>query len=658
MQSLWDDAEASGFEGELEQRVYTSRLLGRDPSLVLHGGGNTSVKLEAVDLFGDRHDVLYVKGSGSDLATIEARHFSPVRMAPLLRLAERESLPDPVMARELRTALMDPAAPDPSVEAILHALLPHRYVDHTHADAVVSLTNTPSGERWVREVYSDSVVLIPYVMPGFRLSRLCAEIFAREAHAGTVGMVLMNHGIFSFGATAHESYARMIELVGRAEAFLRARGAWSIPLPEAPLPLSQRVGPSVAARRKAISEAAGFPMLLTLDPSERARAFARRPDVGVLSQQGPATPDHVIRTKRTPLLGDDVAGYVDAYKDYFAQNAPKVEAELTMLDPAPRVVLDPEWGLATAGRSAKEAAIPRDIYGQTVDIVLRADALEGWRALPAFDIFEVEYWDLEQAKLRKQGARPPLAGEVALVTGAASGIGAACVAALRAQGAAVVALDVAASVETAFPGADVLGIRCDVTDPAAVADAVERAARAFGGIDMAVLNAGILPPSAPIASLDLDAWRRTQQVNVEGNVVLMQALHPYLALAPRRGRVVLIASKNVPAPGPGMAAYSASKAALTQLGRVAALEWARDGIRVNTLHPNAVFDTGIWTEETLQARASAYGLSVAEYKTNNLLRVEVTSRAVADLACALCGPLFACTTGAQIAVDGGNDRVV
>ena len=658
MLNRWNDTDAARHEGPLAQRVYTSRLLGADPSLVLHGGGNTSVKHIATDLMGRSHDVLYVKGSGSDLATIEEKHFSPVRMEPLLELATLETLSDPAMARELRRALMDPSAPDPSVEAILHALLPHPFVDHTHADAVVSLTNTPSGERWIREVYGDRVVVIPYIMPGFRLSRLCAEIYPREAHAGTLGMVLMNHGIFSFGATAKESYDRMIALVAEAEAFLAARGAWNIPLDPAPLPVDKRVGPSVAVRRKAVSDAAGAPMLLRLHDHDRSRAFARRPDVARLATQGPATPDHVIRTKRVPLIGGDVDTYVADYRAYFEEHRHGVEAELTMLDPAPRVVLDPEWGLATAGRSAKEADIPRDIYARTVDIILRSETLEGWRALPAFDIFEVEYWDLEQAKLRKQGARPVFAGEVALVTGAASGIGAACVAALRAQGAAVVALDIAPAVESAFQGPDVLGLVCDVTDPAAVEDAVERAVRTFGGIDIAVLNAGILLPSAPIASIDLDAWRRTQAVNVEGNVVLMRALHPYLAMAPRRGRVVVVASKNVPAPGPGMAAYSSSKAALAQLGRVAALEWAADGIRVNMLHPNAVFDTGIWTDEVLAKRAAAYGLSIAEYKTNNLLKVEVTSRAVAELACALCGPTFACTTGAQIPVDGGNDRVI
>jgi len=290
MENRWNDREASAYVGPLAQRVYTSRLLGRDPSLVLHGGGNTSVKHTATDLMGRVHDVLYVKGSGSDLATIEEKHFSPVRMEPLLELATLETLSDPAMARELRRALMDPAAPDPSVEAILHALLPFPFVDHTHADAVVSLTNTPSGEKWIRDVYGDSVVVIPYVMPGFRLSRLCAQLFPQQAHAGTIGMVLMNHGIFSFWATAKESYDRMIALVAQAEEFLRSRGAWNIPLDPAELPISERVGLSVAQRRKAISDAAGFPVLLALHDSDRTRRSRATPTSAICRSRAPPPP--------------------------------------------------------------------------------------------------------------------------------------------------------------------------------------------------------------------------------------------------------------------------------------------------------------------------------------------------------------------------------
>jgi rhamnose utilization protein RhaD (predicted bifunctional aldolase and dehydrogenase)/NAD(P)-dependent dehydrogenase (short-subunit alcohol dehydrogenase family) len=657
MESRWNDAEAASFPGPLGPRIYTSRLLGRDPSLVLHGGGNTSVKLREPNVFGDPEDILYVKGSGGDLATIDAAGFAPVRLEHLRRLAELPALSDTRMARELRAATIDPDAPTPSVEAILHAILPYEYVDHTHADAFIAVCNTPGGAERVADLYSVDCVVVPYVMPGFKLARACAELFAARAGPATIGMALVHHGLFSFGATARESYERMIALTSRAEAYLQRHNAWRITVPDLPAPTeSQRL--ALAALRREVSAAAGAPMLLTADGSARALAFARRPDLADVALRGPASPDHVIRTKLLPLLGRDVAGYAAAYRAYFERNASHAAPGLTMLDPAPRVILDPALGLLTAGRSARDAAIAADMYRHTMDIIERAVLLGGYRALPEADLFAVEYWELEQAKLKRAPAPGPLAGEVALVTGAASGIGRATAEALLRRGAAVVALDINEAVETLFPRPAALGLRCDVTDERQASDALEVGVRAFGGVDILVLNAGIFPASRRIADLPLDEWERTLRVNLDANLLLLRATHPLLRLAPRGGRVVVIGSKNVPAPGPGAAAYSASKAALTQLARVAALEWATDGIRVNVLHPNAVFDTGLWTEELLASRAASYGLTVEEYKRNNLLRVEVTSHDVAELAAEMAGPLFAKTTGAQIPVDGGNERVV
>jgi NAD(P)-dependent dehydrogenase (short-subunit alcohol dehydrogenase family) len=329
-----------------------------------------------------------------------------------------------------------------------------------------------------------------------------------------------------------------------------------------------------------------------------------------------------------------------------------------MLDPAPRVVLDPGLGMCTAGRSAREAGIVADIYGHTMDVIERAALLGGYRALPAKDIFDVEYWDLEQAKLRKAGTPPIFAGEVALVTGAASGIGKACVDCLLARGAAVIGLDVNPFNTTLHQREDFLGLRCDVTAEAEVAAALEAGMRAFGGLDMLVLNAGVFPAGTKIAALATDEWRNVMRINLDANLVLMRECHPLLKLAPRWGRVVIIGSKNVPAPGPGAAAYSASKAALSQLARVAALEWGADAIRVNVLHPNAVFDTAAWSEDVLKSRAAHYGVSVDEYKHSNVLRTEITSRDVAALAAEMCGPAFSKTTGAQVPVDGGNERVI
>ena len=660
MKSLWGDEEAARCQTELALRVYTSRLLGREPALVLHGGGNTSVKVSEANLFGEDERLLFIKGSGWDLETIAEAGFAPVRLDPMLRLARLSSLSDPEMVNALVTHLTRASAPTPSVETILHAVLPYRYVDHTHADAVVTLTNTPEGEMRIREVYGDRAVIIPYTMPGFELARLVAERFPVEASADTIGMVLMNHGIFSFGDTAQQSYERMIELVTIAEDYLVARGAWALPVgPMAVVQPDLRM--EIAALRQDVSRVAGFPVLLATDQSPRAMAFIQRADIDTISQRGPATPDHIIRTKRVPLRGRNVAAYADAYRAYFETHRRLSPTHLTMLDPAPRVVLDDTLGLCTVGRSVKDVAVVRDIYCHTMDIIERATALSSYQALPEEALFQVEYWDLEQAKLRKSGTAPAFAGEVALVTGAASGIGRACVDSFSARGAAVIGLDIAPEIERLWgrrEAGGVLGIRCDVTDGDGLRSALERAVRAFGGLDMLVLNAGIFPKTCRIADLTEQLWRDVMAVNLDANVNLMRDAYPMLRLAPRGGRVVIIGSKNVLAPGPGAAAYSASKAAMNQLGRVAAMEWGGEGIRVNSIHPNAVFDTGIWTEEVLASRAAQYGLSVEEYRRRNVLGVKVASADVAELAAEMCGPLFAKTTGAQVPVDGGNERVI
>ena len=656
MISLLNVTEYDNLSDDLARRVYTSRLLGRDSTLVLHGGGNTSVKGARRNIFGEDEEVLYIKGSGWDLATIEAAGFAPVRLSHLLRLAQLNALTDIEMANELRVATLDPAAPAPSVEAILHALLPFKWVDHSHADALVSLTNTPQGLDHVRACFGDSVVIVPYVMPGFILAREVARQFPAQHTARTTGMVLMNHGLFTWGDTARESYERHIELVTRAEQYLQQHGAWDVTPTTEAAPASS-LARDIARLRLDVSKAAGAPMILMTTTEAVSLRFARRADVTQVSQQGPATPDHVIRTKRVPQIGRDVARYAAEYKAYYELYA--AAPGLVMLDPAPRIILDAEMGLVSAGRTAKDAAIGAEIYQHTIDIITRADKLEGWQALPAKDIFEMEYWDLEQAKLKRAGKLAAFAGEVALVTGAASGIGKACAQSLLARGAAVIGLDLQPVRDAGMlKDKGFLGIECDITDEAAVLNAIEAGARRFGGLDMLVLNAGIFGKTMPIAELSGAEWNKVMRVNLDANLTLLREAHPLLKLSLRGGRVVIIGSKNVPAPGPGVAAYSASKAALTQLARVTALEWGADHIRVNVLHPNQIFDTGLWTEETLKARAAHYGLTVEQYKTNNVLKIEITSRDVGELAAELCGPLFAKTTGAQIPVDGGNDRVI
>lgn len=655
MDSKWNAADAPA--GALDECAYGSRLLGSEESLVLHGGGNTSVKATVTDIVAGEIEVLYVKGSGWDLATIEPAGFAPMRLARLRELLAADELRDAQMMNEFRCALIDSAAPNPSVESLLHAYLPYAAVQHSHADVIVTLTNLADGPARVREVFGDTVVVVPYSMPGFDLVREVAAAWPAQAHDGTVGMVLMNHGLFTVGATTRQAYERHIALITRAEEYLAEHaplpGSYDPATALGPVPIEE-----LAALRTAISTSAGRPMIVSRYADARVAAFVTRPDLASVASSGPATPDHVIRTKRLPMIGTDVPGYAAAYREFFARNAPRSRERLTILDPAPRVVLDARLGLLTVGGRAADADIADDIYRHTMDVIERGEQLGGYRALSEDHLFDVEYWDLEQAKLRRGGTPPPLGGQVALVTGAASGIGKACAAALLAAGASVIGLDLAAFVTDAFGGPEYLGIAVDVTDTAAMAAALRAGVERFGGVDMVIASAGIFPESQPISRLSLDQWRRAMTVNVESVAALLQASHPLLAQAPAGGSVVLIASKNVPAPGPGAAAYSASKAALTQLGRVAALEWAADGIRVNMVHPDAVFDTGLWTEELLAARAAKYGLTVDEYKRRNLLHAEVSSATVARMVVDMCGPAFSRTTGAQVPIDGGNDRVI
>ncbi len=654
---MWSDVEANEFKDNLALRVYTSRLLGQDPSLVLHGGGNTSVKITETNVVGEDENILYVKGSGWDLASIETAGFSPVRMDHMLKLAKLDKLSDPQMVNELKTQLTNSSAPGPSVETILHAILPFKFVDHTHADAVVTITNTAKGEDRIKEIYGDRVVIVPYVMPGFDLAKDVDRLFSKQASDKTEGMVLLNHGIFSFGNTAKQAYDRMIDLVGLAEKYLKSQNAWEIEQPSG-IVTTNSIRNDIAQLRLDISTVIDNPVLFNLTNSERGFDFSNQNNVENIATRGPVTPDHVIRTKRIPMIGRDINAYTKEYKSYFDTYEPNAKERKTMLDAAPRVILDKEFGLCAVGKNMGDIDIVVDLYEHTIECILRAEKLGGWQALPAIDIFDLEYWDLEQAKLQKSDNAPKFQGEVVLITGAASGIGKACIESFLARGCAVVGIDLDISIESTSTNSNYLGLVCDVTDEDVLKNVLETSVRHFGGIDMVVLNAGIFPSGKKVSELPTDEWRNVFSVNLDANLTLLREVYPLLKLAPNKGRVVIIGSKNVPAPGPGAASYSASKAALNQLMRVLAMEWGDDGIRLNTLHPNAVFDTGIWTDEVLEARAKHYGLSVEEYKTNNVLKVEVNTEDVAELAAEMCGALFSKTTAAYVPVDGGNDRVI
>ena len=657
MQNLWTDKEAKNYDDDLALRVYTSRLLGRDSSLVLHGGGNTSVKIIEKNILSLEEEILYVKGSGWDLEFIEKAGFSPVRMDHMLNLSRLDSLSDPQMVNELKTQLTNASSPSPSVETILHAALPYKFVDHTHSDAVVTITNTLTGEDRIREIYGDRVVIIPYVMPGFDLAKEVVKIFSKQSSDKTEGMILMNHGIFSFGENAKESYDRMISLVSEAEKYLISQNAWDIKISKIPS-IEIQMSQEIAELRQQISLTAGKPMLLNLTNSESGLSFANRDDIQSIATRGPLTPDHVIRTKRIPMIGRNIDKYKEEYVSYFESNEPSAKERKRILDQAPRVILDKEFGLCSIGKNMKEIGIISDIYEHTIQSILRAEILGGFKALPAKDIFDLEYWDLEQAKLLKNANSLEFEGEIVLITGAASGIGKSCVESFLDRGAAVIALDISNSIETVIKHQNYLGLVCDLTNEISTKDSIEMGVRHFGGIDMIVLNAGVFPEGKKVKDLDLKEWNKVFSINLDANLNLLRELFPLLRFSPSKGRVVIIGSKNVSAPGPGAAAYSASKAALNQLMRVLSMEWGEYGIRLNTLHPNAVFDTGIWTDEVLESRANHYGLSVKEYKTNNILGVEINSQDVSELAAEMCGKLFSKTTAAQIPVDGGNERVI
>ena len=651
-----EDREDDDVVDLLDELVEVSRLLGSDPRLVLHGGGNTSVKTMRRDVTDSDVEILLVKGSGHDLATIGREGFAALRLERLRALLPPTRIGDLALLNELRCARLDAEAPDPSVETLVHALVPNTAVLHSHADAILALTNTEDGEQRVRQVYGGSVVVVPYAMPGPDLVAACQTAWDAQSSESTVGLVVLRHGVFALGDSPRKALANHDHLIAAAEAYLEEHGAGVVDPAVEPLPDVDPV--ELATFRAELSAVAGRPLVVRRSTEEDIARFVRDPELLDATLHGPLTPDHVIWTKRIPLVGSDLSRYTEGYRAYFADHEHRRDVPLTMLDPAPRVVLDERLGMLTAGRNAREALIAEDIYRHTMSGIATAERLGGYRPASAGHVFDLEYWELQQLKLARRDTHRPLAGQVAVVTGAASGIGKACSQALLDVGASVVGWDLAGGVVEAFDSPEWLGLQVDVTDDDAMQDALRTGVERFGGLDILVVAAGIFPTSEPLGTMPMATWRKTMAVNLDAVAALYGYAYPLLRLAPTHGRVVVVASKNVKAPGPGAAAYSASKAALTQLSRVAALEWAPEGIRVNMVHPDAVFDTGLWTPELLAARAEKYGVSIADYKRRNLMHAEVTSAAVGRLVLAMADETFACTTGAQVPIDGGNERVI
>lgn len=656
MRSKWNDEEAGKLGNHLlKLRVYSSRLIGREEDLVLHGGGNTSVKTREVNIFGEEEEILYVKGSGWDLATIEEAGFAPVKLGTLIQMAELDQLSDVDMVKYQRAAMTNPTAPNPSVEAILHAIIPHAFVDHTHADAVVTISNTANGKERIEELFGDNMLIIPYVMPGFLLAR---DIFRRTRNTDwnkIEGMILLHHGVFTFHDNAKDSYERMIEVVTKAEDYISNHTSAKLEGSA-----KGKVSPYKIARlRQMVSRLWKKPVLAHLDNSESSTAFSNLPELESVMDKGPLTPDHIIRTKRTPVIlsgnhSEDLDHYANEYKKYFDEFN---TGDLISLDPAPRWAIWPGHGILSFGPGMKNNIVIQDIARHTMKAVSQAQQLSGWHTLCKSDLFEMEYWVLEQEKLKKDSASKSMQGKIALVTGAANGIGKACVKRLVKEGAVVSAIDINPAINTCFNQNEVLNVQCDVTDGEQLRRAIEKTIAHFGGLDMLVSNAGTFPKSSSIEEMDDETWRKSMDINVTSHQQLLKLCLPYLSLG-IDSAIVIIGSKNVAAPGPGASAYSVAKAGLTQLARIAALELGAKGIRVNVIHPNGVFDTGIWTDEILESRAGHYGLTVEEYKTNNILKVEVTSEDVAEIAVKMLGDTFSKITGAQIPIDGGNERAI
>jgi len=658
MKSLWSDEVAAEFtDDDLAMRVYTSRLLGSEEDLVMHGGGNTSVKAMTTDFFGNALEVLYVKGSGWDLKTMEKPGFPAIRLQETRMLAALETLSDPDMTRQLRALMLDPSAPSPSVEAILHAILPAKFIDHTHTDAIVTLSNNPHGEQLLAEIFGDCLVL-PYIMPGFILSRQVNEALKQHDPGQYKGIILMHHGVFTYSDNAKTAYENMIELVSRAEDYIALNRVTTLASAQHEVNLLD-----LARIRKAVSIARGSAQLAMLDQTPDAQGYASLDTVGDIATRGPITPDHVIRTKRVPVIIStkpaegvpEIDQYVADYKAYFETNS---SAQLQILDPAPRVGIWRKAGSLAFGSSVKECNIIADIARHTRWAVQTGESIGGWQALPEKDIFDLEYWVLEQAKLGKSnGPGKPHQGKVALVTGANSGIGKASCEVLATDGAVVIGLDINPAVVDQLNRGGMTGMVCDLTDSDAIAEAVARVITLYGGLDIVVCNAGIFKAGERIENHTQHTWDQTLAINLTATQRLMTATIPYLKLG-LNPSILVVGSRNFAAPGPGAAAYSVSKAGITQLARVAALELAADGVRVNVVHPDAVFDTALWTEDALARSAARYGMSIAEYKAKNLLKREIRSVDVARLLSVMASDAFIATTGAQIPIDGGNDRVI
>ena len=683
MENCWSDAGAAraveeyGAEGvsqDLAFRVYTTRLLGSEPRLVLHGGGNTSVKSTAVDLDGRELDVLYVKGSGWDMGTIEPPGLPAVQLAPLLDLSELDELSDEEMVNFQRRNLLDSAAPNPSVETLLHAWVPHKFIDHTHANAGLVLTDQPHGEAICRELYGDRMAIVPYVMPGFDLAKVCKRI--ADEHPDAQGLVLLKHGLFTFGATAKEAYDLMIEVVTMAEE--RIASGLGRPLVAAGMgahapgdatPPANRIAPIIRGLLANVLDAAdGVYERFVLEhrTSDEILGYLSGDEVERYTAIGTVTPDHAIRTKPLPALlprpdardlgawrvraAEAVDAFRNDYVEYFERHNPRHGGAKQMLDTSPRVVLVPGVGLFGAGATASAASAAADLAETTVEVITAAERMDRFESITEADLFDIEYWSLEQAKLagRKEGV---LARHVVAVTGGAGAIGRATAEAFRARGAEVAILDLAGEgLEAAGDSLGCPAIACDVTDGAAVDAGLADVVSAFGGLDILVSNAGAAWQGAMV-DVDEETLRRSFELNFFAHHRVAAAAVAIMREQGTGGCLLFNVSKQAVNPGRNFGPYGLPKAATLALVRQYAVEHGRDGIRSNGINADRI-RSGILTDEMVASRADARGVSEPEYMSGNLLGREVLAKDVGEAFVALA--LARKTTGAILTVDGGN----
>ena len=679
MQSRWSDSEAqdyvsryakSGVNEDLALRTYTTRLLGSDPKLVLHGGGNTSVKTTMKDMLGEDVDVLCVKGSGWDMGNIEPAGLPAVRLAPLRKLRALAKLSDEDMVNYQRVNLLDSTAPNPSVETLLHAFLPHKFIDHTHSTAVLALTDQPDGEAVVREVYGDRVAYVPYTIPGFALAKSVADVF--DKNPKVAGLVLLQHGIFTVGDNAKQAYARMIEFVTMAEERLqrqrKKRAGATLPAKLASVADIAPILRGAVALEKNQQEGTVKRQILAFRSNPAILDYVNGKDVARYSQVGVVTPDHTIRTKNWPLLvpapeagklGEwkkdveaAVAAFVAQYHDYFARNNEKSADKKKELDPLPRVVLVPGVGIFGLGASAKDAAIAADIAENTIDVITDAEAIGEYKCISEFDMFEVEYWSLEQAKLGKS-AEKALARQVTVITGGGSGIGAATAKAFAAQGSEVAIFDLdrenAKKIAKEI-GGKALGLACDVTDPAAVRAAFDKVVETFGGVDILISNAGAAWQGT-IGTVDDAILRKSFELNFFGHQNVAQNAVRIMQAQGTFGCLLFNTSKQAINPGKDFGPYGLPKAATLFLLKQYALDHGKDGIRTGAVNADRV-RTGLLTDEMVAARSKARGVSEETYMSGNLLGREVTGKDVADAFVYLATANK--SAAAIITVDGGN----